>query len=132
MKKKLLITLPLLSAFMLSGCATLFDNKQQISIRNYSNKKMRAVLSYADGSKPQYLTIPTTITIKKNGKDLKIESSDNEFQPTIVKTKFNKTTLFDALASVFGIFSTTTDAATGAMWEYDDVVTVQVNNDKFY
>jgi len=125
MKKKLLIALPLVSVVMFSGCATLFDSKQTISISSDSDKRMKAVLSYADGSKPQYMTIPGTTTIKKNGKDLKIESVNNEFQPLIVETEFNKVTLFDIFGGVYlGPLSTTVDAISGSMWEYDEAVIV--------
>jgi len=43
MKKKLLIALPLVSVVMFSGCATLFDSKQTISISSDSDKRMEKI-----------------------------------------------------------------------------------------
>ncbi len=125
MKKRLLIVLPFVSAMMFSGCATLFDSKQTISISSDSDKRMKAVLSYSDGSKSQFMTCRWTRTLKNKGKDLKIESNNNEFQPLVVEKEFNLVTLFDILGGLYlGPLSTTTDAVSGAMWEYDEAVIV--------
>lgn len=126
MRKKLLIALPLASVMMFSGCATLFGGggKQTISVSSDSAKRMKAVISYADGSSPQYLTIPGTVTVKRTSKNMVVKSQDNEFDPTIIDNSMNGWFLANILGVYAGPLSSTTDAATGSMWKYDETVTV--------
>jgi hypothetical protein len=127
MRKKLLIALPLASVMMFSGCATLFGGggKQTISVSSDSTKRMKAVVSYADGSSPQYLTIPGTITVKRTNKDIIVKSQDKDFEPTKIKKNVNGWFWANILGAPYGtILSSTTDYASGAMWKYDDAVTV--------
>jgi hypothetical protein len=126
MKKKLLIALPLASVMMFSGCATLFGGggKQTISVSSDSSKRMKAVISYADGSSPQYVTIPGTITVERKSQKMIVKSQDNEFSPTTIDNSINGWFWVNILGATSGLLSSTTDAATGAMWKYDDAVTV--------
>ncbi|MBL0686827.1 MAG: hypothetical protein JJV94_03265 [Sulfurospirillum sp.] len=89
MRKKLLIALTLVSAIMFSGCATIFGGagKQNISISSDSTKRMKAKISYTDGSSPQYLTIPGTVSVKKINKNIIIRSQDNDFEERIIKKR---------------------------------------------
>jgi len=126
MKKKLLVAIPLLSTIMFSGCATLFGGggKQTISISTDSQKRLRAIVSYDDGSKPQYLILPGTVTMDRKNSNIVVKSQDNEFNPVIVEKNLNGWFWVNSLAGYSSLFSSTTDATTGAMWKYDDTVTV--------
>ena len=127
MRKKLLIALPLASAMMFSGCATLFGggNKQTISISSDSTKRMKAEISYADGSSPQYITIPGTVTVKRTDKDVVVKSQNNDFDTVTIKKDVNGWFWVNILGAPYGtILSSTTDYASGAMWTYDEAITV--------
>ena len=127
MRKKLLIALPLVSVVMFSGCATLFGGggKQTISVSSDSDKRMKAVISYADGSSPQYLTVPGTVTIKRTNKNIIVKSKNNDFEQTTIKKDVNGWFWANILGLPYGtVLSSTTDYASGAMWTYDEAITV--------
>lgn len=127
MRKKLLIALPLASVIMFSGCATLFGGggKQTISINSDSTKRMKAVVSYTDNSSPQYLAIPGTVTVKRTNKDIIVKSQNKDFKPIKIKKNINGWFWANILGAPAGtLFSSTTDYASGAMWKYDEAVTV--------
>ncbi|QOY53009.1 hypothetical protein [Candidatus Sulfurimonas baltica] len=127
MNKKLIIALPLISAVMFSGCATLFGGggKQTLSIN--SDKPMPITIAYADGSSPQYVTTPATISVERRNRDIKISSNAGEFQPVTVKKSVNGWVVANILGGFASILSTTTDAASGALWKYDDAVNIHSN-----
>ena len=130
MSKKLLIGLSIVSIMLFSGCASILGGgtKQTVSISRDSNKRMKAVVTYSDGSKPQYLTIPGTITMVRANKDLKIESKEQEFQPVIIEKELNPFFWGNILFGyTFPVFSTT-DAVSGAMWKYDEAVILHVDD----
>ena len=127
MKRNLFIAIPLASIIMFSGCATVLGGgaKQQITIN--SSKSMNVSLGYAsDDNKtainPQRITAPATITMVRDNKNLLLTSDDNEFEPMIVEYEMNPWVWGDVLMT--SLVSTTTDAVTGAMWKYDDNITI--------
>jgi len=94
MRKKLLIALPLVSAIMFSGCATIFGGggKQTISIK--SNKPLKASIGYSSddnktATEMQSFTTPANITIVRENKNLLIQSEDGEFKPVVVEKELN-------------------------------------------
>ena len=127
MKKSLFITTALVSVVALSGCATLFGGggKQKITVN--SSKPMKVKMGYAsDDNKTstdfQSFNAPATITMIREDKDLLLTSDDNEFEPVVVEKKLNPWFWGDVIA--LSLVSTTTDAVTGAMWKYDENITV--------
>ncbi len=127
MIKKLIIALPLVSAMMFSGCATLFGGggKQTISIK--SDKALSGTIGYlSDDNKTiinkQAFSTPATVTVIRENKDLIIESNNGEFKPVTVKKQTNPWFWGDVIAT--SLLSTTVDAITGAMWKYDENVTI--------
>ncbi len=127
MNKKLLIALSLVSVVIFSGCATLFGGgaKQQIAIN--SSKPMKAQLGYMGDdnrtfSPLQTLTTPAVVTVVRDNKNLLLKSDDNEFEPMIIEKKTNPWFFGDVLA--LSLVSTTTDVVTGALWKYDETVTI--------
>jgi len=126
MNKKILI-LSITSTILFSGCATLFGGgaKQQITIN--SNKSMKVSIGYiSDENKTligkQSFTAPSTITMVRESSDLLLTSDNNEFEPIKIESKMNAWVWGDILAT--SPLSTTVDSVTGAMWEYDDNVTI--------
>jgi len=127
MKKNLLIAIPLASMVMFSGCATVLGGgaKQQITIN--SSKSMDVSLGYAsDDNKTainaQKVTAPATITMVRDNKNLLLTSDNNEFKPVTIEKKVNPWFWGDVV--MLSLVSTTTDAVTGAMWKYDDNITI--------
>ena len=129
MNKKLLIVLPLVSTFLFSGCATLVGGgtKQSISINN--SKTMKGKMTYADGTGVQYFTTPATIKVNRRYEDIKIMSMNNEFNDVVIDSELNPWIWGNALFYVYGIVPITTDAASGAMWKYDESVNISLKID---
>ena len=130
--KKTIVLVGFASVLMLSGCATMFGGggKQKISINSDSEKRIKVTLSYADGSSPQYLTIPATVSIKRKNQNLKITSANKKFQPQTIEKDVNGWFYVNILGFPGGtLLSSTTDYSTGAMWKYEDDVTIHVNDD---
>ncbi|MCB4776007.1 MAG: hypothetical protein LGB73_04425 [Sulfurovum sp.] len=123
MKKKLLIALPLVSAVMFSGCATILGggNSQTVSIN--SNKLVKGVMEYADGKGTQYFTAPATLNVERRHKDIVLTSKDGSFQKTTVKSKINPWFFGNIIFG--GLIGATTDSVGGAAWKYDDTVNIQ-------
>ena len=111
-----------------SGCATLFGGgaKQQITIN--SNMPMKVSIGYVtDENKTltgkQSFTTPSTITMLRESDDLLLTSDNDEFESIKIESKMNNWVWGDILAT--SLLSTTVDAVTGAMWEYDDNITIE-------
>ncbi|MEA2017421.1 MAG: hypothetical protein U9N59_03140 [Campylobacterota bacterium] len=121
MNKKLLIAVSLMSTVMFSGCATLFGGGGEQNITIKSTKPMKGKLAYSDGKGLQRnFTTPATILVDRRSKDIVITSKNNDFDPVTVESSMNPWVLGDVLAT--SLISTTTDAVSGAMWEYDETV----------
>ena len=117
----------LASMVMFSGCATLFGGGGQQQITINSSKPMNVSLGYAsDDNKTtnnaQRVTTPATVTVIRDNKNLLLTSNDNKFEPVVIEKKTNPWFIGDVAA--LSLVSTTTDAVTGAMWKYDDTITV--------
>ena len=123
MNKRLVIALPLVSAIMFSGCATILGggNSQTVSIN--SNKPVKGVMKYADGKGTQYFTAPATLNVDRRSKDIVLTSEDGSFQTTTVKSEINPWFFGNIIFG--GLVGSTTDSVGGAAWEYDDVVNIQ-------
>lgn len=123
MRKKLLIALPLASVMMFSGCATILGggNSQTVSIN--SDKSVKGVMKYSDGTGTQYFTAPATLTVERRSKDIVLTSKNGEFDKTTVKSNMNPWLLGDIL--IGGFLGSTTDSVGGAAWKYDDSVNIQ-------
>ena len=134
MKKTLILGTVLLAALIFSGCATLLGGggQQIISVNSDSEHPMKATLSYEDGSSLQHISIPGTTIVQRKAKDIKIVSKDNEFQPVTVDNNLNAAFVANILGFGFFPLSSTTDAASGAMWKYDEIVTVHTSKNEQY
>ena len=123
-KNKIFLITVLLLSITFSGCATLFGGggQQTIHVSGNTDKKMKAVMKYSDGSDSRELLIPKKVYISRKKQDIIIESPDNKFDTYIVESKLNPYFVPNFLGSIFGLTSTTVDASSGAMWSYDNSV----------
>jgi hypothetical protein len=127
MKNKLLLLTPIVGALMFSGCATVLGGggKQKITIN--SSKPMNVSLGHASDDnqtviEPQKIVTPSTITVLRENKNLLLTSDNNEFEPMVIEKELNPWFWGDVIMT--SLVSTTTDAVTGAMWKYDDNITI--------
>lgn len=129
MKRKVLtLAIGVSCSIMMTGCATLFGGgaKQNITIKSSEPKNLS--LHYVDDKNVtspvvQTFQTPTTISVGRENKDLLIKDIDGKCEDTRVKKETNDWFWGDVLA--LSLLSTTVDAVTGAMWEYDDNVTIE-------
>lgn len=107
-----------------SGCATLFGGGGKQIISFNSEERIKATVTYSDGTGTQYFTTPATIMIQRRSEDLNITSDNDEFEPFVLESTLNGWFWVNILGIEYSLFSSTTDALTGAMWKYDEIVTV--------
>lgn len=123
--KKLVVTL--LTATMLSGCASIIKGKtQNINVMTSNGEEVEATVFTKGGM--QEIQLPRVLSVQKDSQDITI---------TVKEGKCNKETVAVANSSVEpwfwgnilsgGVLGSSTDAATGAMWKYDSTVVVNVN-----
>ena len=127
MNKKLLIALPLVSAIMFSGCATILGGGGKQKITVISSNPMNVRMGYASNDNKtstdaQSFTTPATITMVRENKNLLLTSDNNEFEPVIIEKKLNPWFWGDVIMT--SLVSTTTDVVTGAIWKYDDNIII--------
>jgi uncharacterized protein YceK len=113
MKKAILITVPLISTILFSGCATLISGKtQKINVTSYPSHKEVTIGS-------QSVITPSIITVERSKKDLVVKSKDCDKQK-LLSSRINPVFFVNLLSG--NVFGSTTDYMTGSMWEYDDNV----------
>ena len=116
MRKKLLIALPLVSAIMFSGCATILSGtKQAVNVTSSPSGKMVTIAG-------RTVKTPSIITLER-GKDDLILKSDNCGSQKLVSKKINPVFFVNILSG--GAFGSTTDYASGAMWQYDENINLE-------
>jgi len=126
MNRKIL-TASLIIGVIFSGCATVLGGGSKQTITIESSKEMQVNIAYVlDDNKTMFdsrsVTVPATITVERKDSNLVFRSTNDEFEPLIIERKKNPYFLGDIL--MLNLFSTTTDAATGALWVYDENVTL--------
>jgi len=122
MRKELLIALPLVSAVMFSGCATILGggNSQTISLN--SSQNMKGIMKYEDGKGLQHFTTPATLTVERRSKDIIVESPNDEFDKRVIKSNINPWFLGNVIFG--GFLGSTIDLVDGAAWKYDETVNI--------
>lgn len=115
-KELLLIALSLASAIMFSGCATIFSGKQQaINLTSTPSGKMVTIAG-------RTVKTPSIITINRGQDNLKLTSTDCDNQKLVTK-KINPVFFVNILSA--GVFGSTTDYSSGAMWKYDENINLE-------
>ena len=113
-------------ALPLAACATLFGGggSQTMNIMTHDDKPAKAKI--VNGSNSFAVTLPTSVQVKRKNSPIMVNIiADDNTQNTLytVEQRINIWALVDLFG---GVFSTTTDLATGAAWCYDEGVIVPV------
>lgn len=118
MKFKYLL-LALLLSFFLGGCATILSgDSQKIDVKTSSGKKVPVKVN------GQQYEVPSIIEIKREKEDklIRVEDKKCQEQQVLLPKKINPVFFVNILSG--GVFGSTTDYASGSMWEYDDKVII--------
>lgn len=111
--------------FLLSSCATMFHGGTQlVKVIPANGETTDVELTNHEGTKQ--LTIPTTVALKKGEGDVTIKVKETRCHKPSVRNYQERMDLV-FLANYFNLsIGSTTDAATGAMWHYDDNMVVPI------
>lgn len=114
--------------FILSGCATVSQGTTQtINIMTTANKRTKARVTFSKDTIP--VLLPQAVSVKKSSKDLIITVEESEcVLPSTIAVDSHLTPWFwgNMFLSLSGFLGSTTDSASGAMWEYDNNILVGV------
>lgn len=115
---------------LVSGCASIVDGGSQNINLVPSNSKDRVEATVITKNRVQVVTLPSVIHTDRSNQDIivKIEENNNkcyEESIQIVPSHTNPFVLGNIISG--GLFGSTTDAITGAFWEYDDNVVINAN-----
>lgn len=145
MKRKVLtLTVGISCSIMMTGCATVFGGGSNQAINIKSNKEMVVDIykvepikknqstEVSDKKKKESklihanITVPSSINVDRSNDDILLKPKNIDCKETRVEKKMNPWIWGDVAAT--SLLSTTVDAVTGAMWEYDKDVTLECNN----
>lgn len=126
MMKKLVLVSLLIS---LSSCAGLISGKSQnVFLRTSDGSEdVKAEVSSVTG--PQEVLLPTTVYIPRNKNPLTIKVLENKCfkkTKTYVNPEYNPMLAANLLGGLLGLTGTTIDMNSGAAWEYEKNVVVNV------
>lgn len=114
--------------FFLSSCATVSKGTTQtLNIMTTANKRTKATVTSSNGAVS--VLLPQAVSVRKSSKDLIITVEESECVPPLtIITASHITPWFwgNVFGGLSGFLSSTTDSASGAMWEYDDNILVNV------
>ena len=120
------IIFSLFAIYMLSGCASIIKGKtKDINILTSTGEEV--VVDVVSASGTQTVRIPGVVNVKRDNRPVTIMVKNSAYirpSTTVVSEKVELWTLGNLIFG--GLFGTTTDASTGAMWDYDDSVVVPV------
>ncbi|WP_210534641.1 hypothetical protein [Thermosulfurimonas marina] len=107
-------------AFVLSGCATILSGKTQKI--NVTSTGKTGVKFEIDG---QTYSTPAIVTLERENKDKIIKILDPECtqKQYLLNKKINPVFFVNLLSG--GVFGSTTDYVSNAMWQYDSNVNIQ-------
>lgn len=119
--------LSLTGIMLLSGCATLATgSKQTINMATSSGKQAEATITSANGTFP--VILPQAVTVEKSSENLIINITESDcIAPTTTMVVPYQQPWFWGNIIFGGLFGSTTDSASGAAWEYDDNLMVNIN-----
>lgn len=120
------IVLSLMGIMLLSGCSTIIEGSTQtVNISTGMDKQIHAVITSSSGTMP--VILPQALAVNKSSNDLVINIKDGNCvlpSTTIVKSHLNP--WFWGNIIFGGLIGSTTDSASGAAWEYDNNILVNV------
>ena len=136
-KNLVVVSLLVGTSMMFTGCATLFGGGGTQTINVQSSKtttvdmyKIKTEKNQETGQTKETertlinsnVQVPASINVDRDSKDVLIKPKDGSCKEVTAAGSMNNWFLGDVLA--LSLVSTTTDAVTGAMWKYDDNVTL--------
>lgn len=111
---------------LLSGCSTIIEGSTQtVNFSTGMDKQIHAVITSSGGTIP--VILPQALAVNKSSNDLVINIKDGNCvlpSTTIVKSHLNP--WFWGNIIFGGLIGSTTDSASGAAWEYDNNILVNV------
>jgi hypothetical protein len=115
-------TLVAVLAVSLGGCATILEEgEQSLNVRTSNNSNVEVTI---DG---RSITTPGSVTVDRDGSDISATTSASGCASSTAIDKEVDGTFFVNILSG-GLWGSTTDYATGKMWEYDTDVVVNCSN----
>ena len=121
------IAIILLTSAALSGCASIIKGgSQNIDITTNNGQSVNATIFTKSGI--QETNIPQTIAVQKDSQDIAItvkEGRCNKESVTTAKSRIQPWFWGNMITG--GILGSTTDSLTGAMWQYDNTIVVNVD-----
>ena len=126
--KKILVAL--IACTMLSGCASIIKGKTK-NINLMTSTGEEAEVNIVSASGMQTVVIPTVLPVKRSDQDISVtvnETSSTKTSTTIITKRVEPWFLGNFITG--GLFGSSTDALTGAMWTYDDNVVIPVYHKK--
>lgn len=122
--KKILVALLVCS--MLSGCASIVKGRNKnVNIMTSTGEEVEVNVVSASGM--QSIVVPSVVSLKKDNQDITITVKETQClrsSTSIVSSEIEPWFLGNIITG--GLFGSSTDALTGAMWTYDDNIVVPV------
>jgi hypothetical protein len=114
--------------FLLAGCSTMFNSgSQTIQVATTTGKEVSANITTSSGS---YMTrLPTTIIAEPSTfQEVSVQVNDDCYDPIQINVKKKITPSY--WANILNGWGFLIDPLTGAMWKYNNHVSVPVNKKK--
>jgi uncharacterized protein YceK len=106
------------SVVLMSGCASITSSEEQsINITTSNNKSAEVTVD------DKTVTAPGMVVVLRDGKD-KVVRTDAEGCDTATPIKKSITPVFWGNIIIGGLLGSTTDGATGKMWDYEESVEI--------
>lgn len=114
------------SCLFFSGCATIITGSRDlINIRTSNGQEVKATITSAEGVGD--ITLPTILNAKKAKQNIYIEVKEtNEYEQSNAVAVSRMNNWFWGNIILGGLLGSTTDAISGAMWQYDNTITVPI------
>lgn len=116
--KKIISAVVVTLAFFVSGCASITTSKSQlINVTTSNNEPAEVTID------DKTITAPGMILVLRDGND-KVAQTKTEGCDNVTFVKKSVTPLFFGNIIFGGFLGSTTDVATGKMWDYEDSVEI--------
>ena len=126
------IFVALIACSVLSGCASVVKGRHKnINIMTSTGEQVEVDVISASGT--QHITIPSTINVKRDNQIITVnvkESRCYRHSSMIISDRVEPWVAGNLGFTYSASSGTTTDALTGAMWTYDDNVSIPVYKKK--